>query len=241
MSVTGTSGSCGDDEGGSRRPGGAGVVIAVTIPLVLLGNALLVLLVPWHADLQYAVPGFPGPPSGITEAERPALARDGIVSIWPVGPGESVLEEARLESGRNAFEADEVSHMADVRAVVRAALIVWLVSVIILIAMLVTGPRQRLAGAVRAGALATLASFVVIGLISVLSFDQLFTSFHEVLFEDGTWTFPLDSTLIGLYPERFWVTATGALVGLAALQAVALLWWSGRAGRSGPDRSTMPG
>lgn len=232
------------DDGGSngnRAPGALAVILVLAIPLVLVGNTLLILLVPWHADLQYASPGFPDPPPAISASERSSLAHDGILSIWPLGPGDSALEEARLESGGEAFGSGEISHMSDVRGVVTGILALWLASVLITAAIFLRYPRQSLISAVRAGAVLTLASFAVVGLASVLAFDQLFTIFHEVLFDDGTWTFPLDSTLIGLYPERFWVTATGAFVLLATLQALGLLWWAARERRPGPARSRMPG
>lgn len=212
-----------------RPPSGVWrVVVAVAVPLVIVGNALLVLLIPWHADVQYAMPGFPDPPFILSDGTRAELARDGIVSIWPIGPGDRVLEDARLGSGAAAFGEDEVSHMADVRVVVQVALSFWAVAMIGLVVVSVSIGLNRLRRSLRAGAWLTLGAFVAIGLLSLLSFDQLFTAFHEVLFEDGTWTFPTDSTLIGLYPERFWVTATGALVLLSVFQALAVIWWSGR-------------
>lgn len=230
-------------EASDRRATGAGrlsrirrVVVAALVPLVLIGNSLLILLIPWHADIQYAIPGFPEPPVGLAEGERSDLARDGIFSIWPLGPGDRVLEEARLENGRQAFAADEIAHMADVRGVVRASLVLWLVAAVALILLLRKYGPARSRAALRAGAWLTLGIFAFVGLASVLSFDSLFTSFHELLFEDGTWTFPTDSTLIGLYPERFWITATGALVLLSALQALALILVVER-----PGRSRMPG
>jgi integral membrane protein (TIGR01906 family) len=210
------------------HPGIRGVVATVALPLVIVGNALLVLLIPWHADLQYATPGFPDPPAGLSSKERGGLARDGIVSIWPVGPGATVLEDVRLRSGGPAFEADEVSHMSDVRFVVQVALSLWAAATIGLVIVSVSIGLNRLRRSLRAGAWLTLGAFVAIGLLTLLSFDQLFTAFHEVLFEDGTWTFPTDSTLLGLYPERFWINATGALVLLSALQALSVIWWSGR-------------
>lgn len=226
-----TPGSGETGSGGISRA--AGVAIAACLPIVIIGNSLLLLLIPWHADLQYALPGFPDPPPRFAEGERSALARDGIVSIWPVGPGDQILEEARFENGTPAFGADEISHMSDVRSLIGVLLAIWLLAAIGLIVLLRKPGPAEVRRHLRIGAWLTLGVFVVVGLASLVSFDALFTSFHEVLFAAGTWTFPLDSTLIGLYPERFWVTATGALVFLSTIQALAVIWWSGR--------SRMPG
>ena len=226
VTVTETPESGGTGSEGRLRA--AGLAVAVLLPLVIIGNSLLLLLIPWHADLQYAVPGFPDPPARFAEGDRSALARDGIVSIWPVGPGDRVLEEARFADGSPAFGSDEVSHMSDVRTLVGALLAVWLLAVIGMATLVRKRGLTSVQRALRIGAWSTLGVFVAVGLGSILSFDALFTSFHEALFEEGTWTFPIDSTLIGLYPERFWVTATGALVLLSVIQALVVIWWSGR-------------
>ena len=206
-----------------RRFGPAGIAAVVALPVVLAGNSLLVLLVPWLADLQYALPGFPDDPLGLSAAERIELAREGIRSIWPVGPGTELLVEARLPSGAAAFGPDEVAHMEDVRAVVRGALALWLVAVAVLVGSLARlrsrEGRDAVWRAVRSGAVATVAALAVIGLFALISFDTFFRSFHELLFEPGSWEFPADSTLIALYPSRFWATATALLVALTVIQA----------------------
>ena len=205
------------------RPGLAGVAGVVALPFVLAGNSLLLLLIPWLADLQYALPGFPDDPLGLTPGERLELARDGIRSIWPLGPGAEILAEARLPWGEPAFEAKEVTHMEDVRAVVRGALILWLVAVVALVASLAWLRLRGAAGTVRAmfrrGAVATVVALAAVGLFALVSFDTFFRSFHELLFQPGSWEFAADSTLIALYPDRFWATATALLIALTLIQA----------------------
>lgn len=213
--------------GGENRPTGRTYLIAAAlVPILIVGNAILVLLIPWHADLQYAAPGFPDPPAVFAEGERTELGRKGIVSIWPVGPGVGSLEAARLERGGPAFESDEVDHMADVRQVVSGYGILWLLALLGFLIFRRTLDRGAVRLALATGAWLTLALFLLVGLFSLVSFDAFFTSFHEAFFEDGTWTFPLDSTLIGLYPERFWVTATALLVALSVIQALVIIWWT---------------
>ena len=97
-------------------------MIAVAVPLVVLGNALVVLLFPYFAHFQYALPGFPDDPFGLSGAARTDLGATGIRSIWPVGAGTDLLREARLPDGAPAFNAGEIRHMADVRELVPAVL-----------------------------------------------------------------------------------------------------------------------
>lgn len=207
----------------SGRPGPAGVVAVCALPLVLAGNSLILLLVPWLADFQYALPGFPDDPLGLSPGERLDLAREGIRSIWPVGPGTELLTDARLPSGAPAFEPGEVTHMEDVRSVVRGALLLWLVALMALVGSLArldsNRGRDGVRRALRSGAVATVGALAVIGLFALVSFDTFFRGFHGVFFEPGSWEFPADSTLISLYPSRFWATATALLVGLTVIQA----------------------
>lgn len=208
---------------GPGRPGPAGVAAVVALPLVLAGNSLILLLVPWLADLQYALPGFPDDPLGLSPGERLELAREGIRSIWPVGPGSELLVQARLPWGEPAFTAGEVTHMEDVRGVVRGALLLWLVAVVVLAGSVARlrsrGGSDAVRRALRGGAVATVVALLAVGFFALVSFDTFFRSFHELLFEPGSWEFAADSTLISLYPSRFWATATALLVVLTLAQA----------------------
>lgn len=210
------------------------------MPILFFGNALIVLILPWLPAFQYGLPGFPDDPLGLSTAERIELANTGVRSIWPVGPGPELLEAARLPDDQLAFTAAEVTHMEDVRTVVRGTLIAWLLALGAIatgVAMLRPGERrERLRRALFAGGLLTGSLVGVVALVGLVSFDFFFEAFHSVLFERGTWQFPNDSTLISLYPERFWMTAAligGLLVLIQTVIAIAI----GRADPSGGGAS----
>jgi len=206
----------------SRRPSIATALVAVALPVLFTGNALLILLLPWLPAFQYALPGFPADSLGLTGAERLELADTGVRSIWPVGPGPELLETARLPDGAPAFTVAEISHMEDVRAVVRGAMLAWLLALLaFLVGAVLPGRGRHLARAALAGGLLTAGLVGVVGLVGLVSFDFFFDAFHSVLFERGTWEFPTDSTLIRLYPERFWMTAALIGAGLILVQAAA--------------------
>jgi integral membrane protein (TIGR01906 family) len=54
------------------------------------------------------------------------------------------------------------------------------------------------------GGLLTLILIGVILLLVLAAFGIFFVAFHQVFFEEGTWTFLWSDTLIRLFPERFW-------------------------------------
>jgi integral membrane protein (TIGR01906 family) len=218
----------------SAKPAGLLIaVIAAAVPLVILGNALIVLLVPWFAHLQYALPGFPDDPFGLAGADRASLGATGIRSIWPVGPGPELLVDARLPDGSEAFGPVEIRHMDDVRGLVRACFVLWLVAIAAGAASAFrlngTGRSDAIRRGLRMGSTLTIGAMLVIGVAMLVNFEAIFDGFHEIFFEPGTWTFGDDETLRRLYPDEFWGIAAGLLAVLALAQALLLRWRFSRA------------
>ena len=103
------------------------VVVALTLPLVLLMGNVQLLMHERFVHYEYGKASFPPdtavPVGGyrLSRVERTALAEKALESI--VGSrGLRVLEEARFqETGAPAFNAREVRHMRDVRRVFERA------------------------------------------------------------------------------------------------------------------------
>jgi integral membrane protein (TIGR01906 family) len=136
--------------------------------------------------------------------------------------GEGALP-ARVE-GREGFESAAVSHLEDVRDVLRLARIVTgLIAVTLAawIAWALSRTRFRDVGeALRYGALVGVVGVSIAIAFAIVDFDTFFTAFHGLFFADGTWTFPGDSLLIQLFPEPFWASLGGAWGVLAGLTMV---------------------
>lgn len=215
-------------------------VIAASVPLIVLGNALVVLLFPWFAHFQYALPGFPSDPFGLTGPAREDLGALGIRSIWPVGPGPDLLVDARLPDGTLAFNSGEIRHMADVRDLVRVSLALWLAALAAACGAAWGLARLSRSAGIRRGlgigAAVTVVALALVGLAMAVDFESMFDGFHRLFFADGTWTFSDDETLRRLYPDAFWGIAAGLFAGLAVAQAALLLWWS-RRGTAGVTRN----
>lgn len=201
--------------------------VACTVPIVLAGNALLVLAWGWLPRAAYALPGFPDE-DGFTDGQRLELARTGVDAIqpWDAG-GPDALRAARLPDGAAAFNARELSHMHDVRAVMTGLLLAWGVAVVVLAAAwLATRGRARARAALHRGlwwgAFAAIALLGLSALFMLTDFDAFFTAFHGIFFEGDSWRFPSTDTLRRIYPDAFWVAAGGALALLTIGQALLL-------------------
>jgi integral membrane protein (TIGR01906 family) len=79
------------------------------------------------------------------------------------------------------------------------------------------GNRKLILRAYNIGGWGILGLIGVILILLVISFNQLFTWFHQIFFESGTWRFYTSDTLIRLFPMRFWRDAFIFVGGLSIL------------------------
>jgi integral membrane protein (TIGR01906 family) len=181
--------------------------VAVILALVILMLSIRLLITPLFAHLEYRLPGFPEDPFGFTMEDRLRWAEPSITYL--VNSADiSYLESLVFEDGESIYNSRELSHMRDVKDVVTGMRIALLVLIILFLMLTILAvnrgmKHQLLIGCERGG-------WIVIGfIVSILvfllfSFDDLFTWFHTLFFESGTWKFYTSDTLIRLFPMRFW-------------------------------------
>ena len=79
----------------------------------------------------------------------------------------------------------------------------------------------------RRGAVATVAFVLLVGLLSLVAFDAVFTVFHYLGFPQGNWAFdPRTSYLVQVFPLGFWQDVT-MIIGVMSLLGSAALWTVG--------------
>lgn len=114
----------------------------------------------------------------------------------------------------NAFQAHELQHLADVRALfsLSALLAAGAVLVFLLVSLVLLLDKGRpfaarlagLAGACQSAALGVLGVCALLGLVASLRFEQAFTMLHKALFRNDLWLLdPQRDLLIQLMPQRF--------------------------------------
>jgi integral membrane protein (TIGR01906 family) len=166
--------------------------------------------------------------TGFTTAEL-RTATDAILSDLVFGGDFSVAID-----GVPVLNEREQAHMADVRFVFRGLWVLAVVSVVVLVAATRRRDRVRTWRAVRAGALGLTVGTVVLGVIGLVAFDQLFSVFHEIFFPAGSYLFdPLTDRLVQLFPFAFW-DETAMVVGAVIIGiSLAVAFIAGRrAGRA---------
>jgi integral membrane protein (TIGR01906 family) len=217
------------------------ILIALTIPFLLVVANIRIVANPWFIQFEYNRAGFPDDVYGFTREQRTPLALAGLYSVVPEGAGLMELEQAKLPNGAPAFNAREIKHMQDVRVLMATVFPLALVIggvLIILAGFFSKSPiyRDTVPHGVRAGAILTL--ILLAGLIAyiLINFDAFFLQFHQLFFEGDSFAFRYDDTLIRLYPEQLWNDAAiliGVLTGLmAAVLIAASSWWLKKMKRS---------
>ncbi|PKQ16881.1 MAG: hypothetical protein CVT67_03725 [Actinobacteria bacterium HGW-Actinobacteria-7] len=187
------------------------VVLAIGVPLVVLESAPVTrALTSRYSDAQTV--GLP-PQRMLELAEQ---VRAFVVA------GKGTLPNQ--VDGRSGFDASAVSHLADVRQVLRGAhLLTGLIAAVLAVWLGWAVARRRLvdvASVLKFGSIATVGPLVLAAAFALSDFEWFFSAFHGLFFRAGTWTFPFDSLLIQLFPEPFWAVLGAAWAALVGLMAV---------------------
>lgn len=192
-----------------------------------LGMPLLLMLAPAYTAALTSRVADPGL-AGLDDEHTQQLAEQ--VRAFVAGRDGAQLPES-LADGRAAFDEKAISHLDDVRALLRRVRLLTYGTVGVtaawLLAAVLTQRLHDLSVSLVAAGLLTVAVVAFAALCSVVDFGWFFAAFHGVFFEQGTWQFPSDSLLIALFPEQFWI-ASAATWGAASSLIAVLLALSGR-------------
>lgn len=182
-------------------------LVSILTPFVILMISIRILISPLFAQIEYQLPGFPEDPYGFTLEDRLRWSEPSI-NYLVNSEGIGYLESLRFENGEPIYNPSELSHMEDVKAVVTGMRIALAaLTVILLIFTMINinkGNKHLILQSFHNGGWGILGLIGAIMILLVISFNQLFTWFHQIFFESGTWRFYTSDTLIRLFPMRFW-------------------------------------
>ena len=189
--------------------------------------SILVLLSPVFMNLEYQRPGFPPDQYGFTMQERLAFGnqtRRYLISNMSLAD----LEDLRFKDGEPIYMQRELKHLEDVKIVLKGVLnIFWMAVIIIVLGTVYARYQAWWIGYKRAlsrGGWLTTGLLGTILLLSIVSFQSLFTNFHLIFFEGDSWLFYFSDTLIRLFPIRFWQDVF-LFFGISTLTGGILLGW----------------
>jgi len=202
-------------------------LVTLSIPVVMSTLSILVLLSPLFTNMEYRRPGFPEDSYGFSTEERLEygnLTRRYLVTNQSL----EGLRKLEFEDGSPLFKERELTHLEDVKVVIKGLLRVFYVCVAVVVfgGYIAHGNQWQedyLGAVFRGGRLTTLLLLAML-FFTLISFRTLFTSFHLVFFEGDSWLFLTSDTLIRLFPIRFWQDVF-LVFGILTLAGSGILGW----------------
>lgn len=189
-------------------------LVVIAIPFLLTLGTLR-LMITWNSPSypEFEYPRIGPDPFGLTQEERLELAQANLDYLRRLEPAREViflLEDLRLPgTNEPLYNQREIGHMLDVKNLVDTfKTLTWIVGIIVLggLIFLLIQPETRTEGyrALFHGGLLTTSILLLMLVLILLSWNLVFTQFHEILFPPDTWTFNYSDSLIRLFPEKFW-------------------------------------
>ncbi|MEK6939643.1 MAG: DUF1461 domain-containing protein [Nanoarchaeota archaeon] len=133
-----------------------------------------------------------------------------VLFLTPLASGQQnvfqFLEgKSDLQSG---FTELEVSHLEDVKKVMKYADYVFYILLLIVTTIITYYRKEKdfVLELLNYGGKVTGAVIIFVGVFALLFFDALFTLFHKIFFPQGNWIFAADSLLIHTFPLEFFVS-----------------------------------
>jgi integral membrane protein (TIGR01906 family) len=185
-------------------------LITIFVPFALTFVGLRLLLTPAFPQVEYRTPGFPPDDYGFTLQDRlhwSTISIEYLVNNADI----SFLGNLTFPDGSSLYNERELSHMHDVKQVVKPVLwigyTVWILLVALGLWARFGGWWQEYLRGLKRGGWFTLGLVLLLGIFAGTSFWQFFTVFHELFFSGNSWLFLYSDTLIRLFPLPFWEDA----------------------------------
>ncbi len=207
-------------------------LVTLAVPFMLAGFMIGIVIRPWYPQWEYAKANFPPDPFGWTQDQRLELGTVAVEFLRAQGSAEDTIfmlgDQIHPDNGGPLYTPNELSHMVDVK--VRTDMIsrlAWVLAILVvgsLTFMLYSEKTAQTAYlSLRNAGVATFAILIVFAGMIGLFWNWFFTTFHEVLFPQGNWQFPYSSSLIRLFPNKFWFDVGVLIVGGTILGGILLI------------------
>lgn len=206
---------------------GISLLVLLSVPIIICVISILFLLSPLFMNLEYRLPHFPEDRYGFTLEDRLNFGNQ-TRRYLVTGLTLDDLRELQFDTGDPIYLNRELKHLEDVKIVLQALFkVFWGAVVVLVLGGVYANSRDWWNGFQRAlswGGWLTAGLLLIITFLSVVSFQQLFVTFHLIFFEGDSWLFSYSDTLIRLFPVRFWQDIF-LVFGITTLAGGILLGW----------------
>ena len=133
------------------------------------------------------------------------------------------------------FNQREAIHMADVKRLIWGVYAVGVITGVYLLVLTAGGlawrPQMysaRLAGYYLRGGILTLSLLLAFGFVSLVGFEAVFLTFHQISFSNDLWQLnPNTDYLLMMFPTGFWFDSTVMVAAITIIAAVIMIVVSG--------------
>jgi integral membrane protein (TIGR01906 family) len=201
------------------------LAFVLLLPLLVISTSLRALV----TDRDFMLRGFQdnqvAQTTGLDDTQLRRIA-DAFVAYFQGPPGQIQMQVTAFGQSRALFNDREVTHMEDVQALIQWFLRMQLVAAAVVVVRVAFGVVfDRSPGPIGREMLWStglmVALVVLVGVLSLLDFEALWTRFHQIAFRNDLWQLdPSSDYLIMLFPEPFWFTATIRMATTVALQTL---------------------
>lgn len=175
--------------------------IAIVLLLTLFCTNITFISQPGVFKPLYAVISTP---DSFGWSDKDRIAQTGVI-IWEMNSGGY---QFHIKQNLVSFTSNELLHMTEVKQLLQLTKIgsvFFTVLVLTLFSHLITQRKfQRISDAFWYGLNMYIGAFALCSIGLAFFWQTSFTFFHQMLFPNGNWAFPIDSTLIRLFSEVFW-------------------------------------
>lgn len=123
------------------------------------------------------------------------------------------------------YTENEISHMQDVKSLIKKSLIIYYISIISLIIIYLSVyyfyKDEFILFILKSLFFSGILSLLLIALFFTMSFSSLFENFHKILF-NGNYSFPYNSNLIKLFSEQFFTMFAKTIFLISGIKAIIL-------------------
>jgi len=203
------------------------LAFVLLVPMLIIGTSLRGLV----TDRDLMLRGFrDNQVATTTGLDDPQLQRiaDAFGAYFQGPPGQIQMQVTAFGQSRPLFNAKEVTNMEDVQRLIQFFLQMQLVAAAVVVLRVVGAFAFDRASAPIGRELLwstalMVALVVLVGVLSLMDFDALWTRFHQIAFRNDLWQLdPSKDYLIMLFPEPFWLTATLRMATTVAAQTLAI-------------------
>lgn len=201
------------------------LAFVLLLPLLIIGTSLRGLVTDRDLMLRGFRDNHVATTTGLDDPQLQRIA-DAFVAYLQAPPGQIQMQVTAFGQSRLLFNDKEVGHMEDVQGLIQFFLRMQIVAAaaVALRVVVAIGSDHATAPIGRDLLWSTalmVALVALVGVLSLMDFDALWTRFHQIAFRNDLWQLdPSRDYLIMLFPEPFWFTATISMATRVALQTV---------------------